>query len=310
MDTEGLKLFLTVLEQGSLTRAAAVMDTSASLLSRRIAQLERECAGSLFHRTGRGVVPSELGRRLVPRAQRILAEAEGMRAEAQSMAGIPSGEVRLGLLPTVAMVIANQLFHEVKSRFPQVKLALYEGYTGQLEEWLDQGKIDVAVVFHYGKGVPQNQDLLAPVDACLIACHGDPLTSSAQLPFDSLDCLPLVLPSAPSALRVALEALAHRRRIRLNPVIEANSIQVQLQLVASGGCYTIIPFHAVVPQLQNGQLQASVITRPSIERWLTLQLTTQRPSTLATREVARALRGIVEDLAEQGAWGTTGRENT
>lgn len=303
MDTDGLKLFVTVLEQGSLTKAAAVLDTNASGLSRKIAQLERECGGSLFHRTGRGVVASELGLRMVPRAQRILAEAEGMRAEAQTMAGIPSGEIRLGLLPTVAMVIAPQLFKHVRTHFPQVRLVLYEGYTGQLEEWLDQGKIDVAVMFHYGKGVPKNQDLLASVDACLIACHGDPLTSNARVPFDKLDGLPLVLPSAPNALRVALETLSRRRHIRLHPVIEANSIPVQLELVASGGCYTIIPFHAVAQKLKTGQLQASVITNPSIERWLTLQLTTQRPCTLPAREVARALRSIVEDLGDQGTWG-------
>lgn len=308
MDTDGLKLFLTVMELGSLSKAAAALDTNASVISRQIAQLERQCGGSLFHRTGRGMVASELGQRMVPRAQRVLAETLGILAEAQAMAGIPSGEIKVGLLPNVATVIARQLFHEVKSRFPQVRLVLYEGYTGQLEEWLDQGKVDVAVLFHYGKGIPQDQDLLASVDACLISSYGDPLTRRSKVSFDKLDGLPLVLPSAPNALRATLETICRRKHISLNPVIEANSIPVQLELVASGGCYTIIPFYAVAQKVQSGQLQASMIINPTIERSLTLQLTTQRPATLATREVARVLRSIVENLRDGGAWGRVDHE--
>jgi DNA-binding transcriptional LysR family regulator len=303
MDTDGLKLFLAVLELGSLTKAASALDTNTSAISRQIAQLEEQCGGSLFHRTGRGMVASELGQRMVPRAKRVLAETESILAEAQAMAGIPSGEIKLGLLPNVATVIARQLFQEVQSRFPRVRLVLFEGYTGQLEEWLDQGKIDIAVLFHYGKGMPPNQDLLAKVDACLISGPGNRLTRHATVEFEKLDGLPLVLPSSPNALRATLETICRQKHITLHPVAEANSIPVQLELVASGDCYTIIPFYAVASKVQSGHIQASMIINPVIERSLTLQLTTQRPVTLAGREVARVVRSIVEELRDGGAWG-------
>ena len=302
MDTNALKLFMSVVEQGSLTKAAAAHETTQSAISRQLAQLETECGGKLFHRTGRGMVCSELGQRMVPRVQRMLAETDGILAEAHALAGIPSGEVRLGLLPNVAAVIARQLFSEVRSRFPKVKLILFEGYTGQLEEWLDNGRLDVAVLFHYGKGIPANQDLLAEVDACLISAPGDLLTQNQTVQFDRLHGLPLVLPSAPNALRTSLDNIARRRRLTLSPVIEANSIPVQLELVA-GGCYTIIPFFAVAQKVKEGKLQASMISNPVIERFLTLQMTTQRPITLAGREVSRVLRNIVELLRDGGAWG-------
>jgi len=218
METDGLKLFLAVLELGSLTKAASALDTNTSAISRQIALLEGQCGGSLFHRTGRGMVASELGQRMVPRAKRVLAETESILAEAQAMAGIPSGEIKLGLLPNVATVIARQLFQEVKARFPRVRLVLFEGYTGQLEEWLDQGKIDIAVLFHYGRGIPANQDLLAKVDACLISGPGNRLTRHATVEFEKLDGLPLVLPSSPNALRATLETICRQNTSRCTPL--------------------------------------------------------------------------------------------
>lgn len=303
VDTEVLRVFLAVAEHGSLTKAAVAEDSTQSAISRQIAQLEEACGGKLFHRTGRGMLVSELGARMIPRAQRVLAETEGILAEAQALAGIPTGEVRLGLLPNVASVIARGLYGEVKARFPRVKLMIFEGYTGQLEEWLDKGKIDLAVLFHYGKGIPANQDLLASVDACLISSYGDVLTANPTIPFDSLEGLPLVLPSAPNALRSTLDNISRHRRIKLNPVVEANSIPVQLELVLGGGCYTIIPFFAVAKQVEEGSLQASMIVNPIIDRSLTLQMTTQRPVTLACREMARVLRRNIETLRDGGAWG-------
>jgi LysR family nitrogen assimilation transcriptional regulator len=307
LDTEVLKVFMAVAEHGSLTKAAAAQDSTQSAISRQIAQLESDCGGKLFHRTGRGMMASELGVRMIPRVRRVLAETEGILAEAQALVGIPTGEVRLGLLPNVAAVVARNLYSEVKARFPQVKLVIFEGYTGQLEEWLDNGKIDLAVLFHYGKGIPLNQDLLASVDACLLSNSGDEMTVNPTVLFDKLEGLPLVLPSVPNALRATLDHLARRRRIKINPVVEANSIPVQLELVAGGGCYTIIPFFAVAKQVENGMLQASMIVNPTIDRSLTLQTTTQRPVTLACREISRVLRKSIEALRDGGTWDRVNR---
>ncbi|MDO8768251.1 MAG: LysR family transcriptional regulator [Burkholderiaceae bacterium] len=303
METATLRLFLAIAEQGSLTKAAAALETSQSAISRQIVQLEAECGGKLFHRTGRGMVLSDLGSILLPRVEKLLGEIDGILGEAQAMAGIPAGEIKLGLLPIVASVIASRLFKEVQARFPNVRMSLFEGYSGQLEEWLDSGKLDLAVLFHYGKGVPRNQDLLAEVDACLIGTHGDRLTLEKTVRFEQLHDIPLALPSAPNPLRSVLEHTARKCQIRLNPVIEANSIPVQLELVATGGCYTIIPYFAVAKKVQEGILQASLIGDPSIDRSLTLAMTTQRPISLAAREVGRLVRQIVEELRDTDVWG-------
>lgn len=302
METHALRLFLAIAAQGSLTKVATALDTTQSAVSRQIVQLEAECGGRLFHRTGRGMMLSDLGQALLPRAQKVVEEVDGMIGLVQNLTETLTGEVRLGLLPVVASVIASDLFKEVRSRFPNVNLGLFEGYSGQINEWLDEGKIDLAVNFHYGPGVPKNQDMLSKVDACLISAYGDKLTRGKSVAFDQLDGIPLALPSSPSPLRMVLEQTAKKRRIRLNPVIEANSIPVQAELAATGGCYTIIPYFAVESKVRNGLLQASLICDPPIERGLTLATTTQRPMSRAAREVGRILRHVVEQLRDSDAW--------
>ncbi len=75
IDASTLVALCSVAEHGSLTRASAALDVAQSVLSRRIAALEQQLGVRLFHRTGRGVVPTDVALRLLPRARVILAES-------------------------------------------------------------------------------------------------------------------------------------------------------------------------------------------------------------------------------------------
>src|ERR1700680_2199918 len=128
MDINALRLFVSVAELGGLTKAAAASDSTQSAISRQIAQLEAECGGKLFLRAGRGMRLSDLGATILHRAKNMLREADQISAEAREMAGVPTGEVRIGLLPVVATVLVSKLFKDARNRFPRVKLSLFEGY--------------------------------------------------------------------------------------------------------------------------------------------------------------------------------------
>ncbi len=69
MDIRQLKAFVEVAANGSYARTAAIVGVAQSALSRQISALERGIGGRLFHRTGRGVVLTELGERMLPRAR-------------------------------------------------------------------------------------------------------------------------------------------------------------------------------------------------------------------------------------------------
>ena len=99
MDYASWKLFIDAAELGSLSKVAAAYGTSQPHISRRIGDLEHECGGRLFQRTGRGVVLTELGQRIAPQVRAWLASTEQLANDVRTSAGTPIGKVRIGSLP-------------------------------------------------------------------------------------------------------------------------------------------------------------------------------------------------------------------
>lgn len=297
MDLETLKLFAEVAQQGSLTKASISLSSLPSSLSRKISALERECGGRLLHRTGRGVTLTELGEQILPRIKELLLGLENLSQEIHAMAGVPTGQVRIGMLASMTHPLVNRLFKELRAKHPDVRLHVFGGSNGKLDEWLVDGHIDIAVMFRYGKAGFDNEEALGIVDTYLVGPVNDAVTRHPTVEFSRLDKLPLILPGPPNGLRIVLDQLAKKHGVRLSVVMEANSLPIQSDIVADGGGYTVLAGYAAARGVEAGLLQASRIVNPGIERTVTLGLS-HRPASLATREVARMIRRIVDDMAD------------
>jgi LysR family transcriptional regulator, nitrogen assimilation regulatory protein len=295
-DLPRLKRFLVVAEMGSLTKAATAQGTTQSALSLQISALERDCGGRLFDRTGRGVVLTELGTRLVPRASELLRSAELLAQEIRGVAGVPVGEVTVGLLPSLANHLAPLLLGEVLAKFSQIKLRILEGSNGQLDEWLTSGRLDVAVLYRYAYSKASNEESLGQIDSWLVGRKGDVLTQQATVAFAKLHAQALILPSMPNGLRATLNQLALRKRIELNVLVEVDSIPTQKDLVANGFGYAILGQHAILHELKTGTLQAARLVQPGIERAVTLATTNVRSQNLASKAVTSLLKRLVTKM--------------
>jgi LysR family transcriptional regulator, nitrogen assimilation regulatory protein len=295
-DLPRLQRFLCVAELGSLTKAAVVQGTTQSVLSLQMAALERDCGGRLFDRTGRGVALTELGVRLVSGAQALLRSAEFLTQDIRGVAGVPVGEVTVGLLPSLAGSLASKLLGEVLAEFPQIKLRILEGSNGQLDEWLSSGRLDVAVLYRYAPSKAAGEETLGLIDSWLVGCTGDPLTKPETIAFAKLHEQPLILPSMPNGLRQALNQLAMRKRIELKVLVEVDSIPTQKDLVASGFGYAILGQQAVTHELRAGTLQAARLVQPGMARAVTLATSNRHPSTLASKSVTQLLRTLTKNF--------------
>ena len=299
MDLPRLKRFLAVAELKSLTKAAVALGTTQSALSLQMAALERDCGGRLFDRTGRGVAPTELGARLVVGAQDLLKMAEQLTQEIKGVAGVPVGEVTVGLLPSLSGQISPLLLGAVLAQFPQIKLRILEGSNGQLDEWLTIGRLDAAVLYRYATSKVPSEETLGHIDSWLVGRKGDPLTAQKTLAFAKLHQQPLILPSMPNGLRATLNQLAVRKRMALKVLVEVDSIPTQKQLAASGFGYAILGLHAITDELASGTLQAARLIQPGIGRTVTLATSSQRPQTLAGKSVATLLRDLTKKFVAQ-----------
>jgi DNA-binding transcriptional LysR family regulator len=296
------RAFVAIGELGSVTRAALFLDSNQSLLSRQLNALERDCGARLFNRTGRGVQLSELGQRIFPRIKALLGEAELLEQDIRGEGREPSGRVTVGMLPSISQTLTLPLYAEIRRRWPAVSLKILEGSSGQVEEWLADARVDIAILYRYGASVPELEQALATVDSYLIGGRGDALTASGPVRFSVLDQLPLVLPSAPNGLRTTLDGIARQQHITLAPAIEADSLPLQKSLPNRETIYTVLPLHAVWDEVAAGSLQAARILDPPMRRTIVMATARAKSPSRAVKSVTAQIDALFHDMARTGMW--------
>src|SRR5262245_17822776 len=135
MDYAAWKLFIDAAELGSLSKVAVAYGTSQPHISRQISELEQECGGRLFQRTGRGVVLTELGQRIAPKVRAWMASTEELANDVRTSAGTPIGKVRIGSLPSTAHPLVSTLHTRLKKQYPLSQLTVPEGQGSQIQPW-------------------------------------------------------------------------------------------------------------------------------------------------------------------------------
>lgn len=304
-DLHRWRAFIAIAELGSLTRAAVFLDSNQSLLSRQLNALERECGARLFNRTGRGVTLSDAGRKIVDQVKRLLADAEKLDEGIRTGVREPMGRITLGTFASIGPALMRRLFTEVCTAFPGVSLRLLEGSTGQLEEWLAEGRIDIAIIYRYEDSLPEHEYTLAKVDSYLVGQPADPITSQAEVPFSALQDLPFILPTAPNGLRSALDSIARDKGISINAAIETNSLSLMKLLVEKEALYTTLPLHSVWDEVCDGTLQAARIVDPSIGRTISMAFAKSKGTSRAVTAVSAHIIQIFKEMAMIGTWDPT-----
>ena len=293
MDYPGWKLFMDAAELGSLSKVAVAYGTSQPHISRQISELEQECGGRLFQRTGRGVVLTELGQRIAPKVRAWMASTEQLANDVRTSAGTPIGKVRLGSLPSTAHPLVSTLYKQLKERYPLIQLAVREGQGSQLETWLEDGSVDLAILYRTS-GSPKNGDTyLVETSTYLVGAAGDPLTSRPTVRFSALHDLPLVLFCRPSSWRDYLEQISADHNVSLNVVLEADSLSLQTQIVSEGGIYALLGPYAVPGASKNHRLQSSKLVDPVVTRHIALAMSRHGSLTFACQTVMQVAREII-----------------
>jgi len=277
---------------GSLSKVATAHGTSQPHISRRMADLETRCGGRLFQRTGRGVTLTELGKRIEPRVRAWLANTDQLVNDIHSAAGKPIGVVRIGILPSTAHPLVSTLYYRLRERYPLVQLNVREGQGAQLETWLEEGSVDLAILYRHSP-VPKHGDAyLVETETYLVGADGDALTSQQSVRFAQLDGLPLVMFCRPNSWWSRLDQLAGEHGIALNVVAQADSLTLQMHIAAEGGIYALLGPYAAATGAKEFRLQAAKIVEPAIHRYVALAMPSHGELTLASRAVMQLVKEI------------------
>jgi LysR family hydrogen peroxide-inducible transcriptional activator len=115
-------------------------------LSMQIQKLEEELGVKIFDRSKQPVVPTEAGMEIIEQARKILAEKNVIQEIVQNKKGVLRGELRIGIIPTLAPYLLPLFVQSFSKKYPHVKLIVQEMLTEYIITRLREGRIDVGIV--------------------------------------------------------------------------------------------------------------------------------------------------------------------
>jgi DNA-binding transcriptional LysR family regulator len=240
MDLRRLGLFLSVVDEGGMTRAAEAEHVSQPSVSQAIRELETDLGTSLFHRVGRRVVLTAAGEALVEPARQVLRDVETGRAAVESVAGLTAGRLDLAALPTLAADPVAPLVGAFRVAHPGIDIALADpADAAGLVELVASGECELGITAEpvVDPGLTTRplgrQDLLAVLPP---GTHASP-----TMAVTTLARFPLVAAPAGTTTRGQLEDALAEARVTPRIAVVTAQREAILPLVLAGAGATLFP---------------------------------------------------------------------
>lgn len=298
MDVTGLRYFLEVAKSGSFSRAAVAVGMSQPSLSRQIRTLEEELGHDLFYRHGRGVILTEAGTQLQNTANAIMVLLEDVKRELVAASSKASSTVTLGVPPSIGATLGFPIAQRFIQTFPNGRLRIREGFSTTLGEWIESGVLDVAVLYDAARNRNLNAAPLILEDLYLV----QPIAAASDqdVRIKDIEGMPLVATGPENGLRRVIERAAENAGIKLNVVMEVDSIPALRQLAGAGIGAAILPVGAVHREVRMGRLSARKIACDDMRALLVVATPLNQPISAAARALLRIIHSEAARFASTG----------
>lgn len=271
MELQQLRALLMVADIGSVSEAARRLLLSQPAVTRQLRALEAELGGALFDRTTKPLLPTPLGQAAVTQARRILQISEDLRALVQSNDGNPTGELRLGVVHSLARQAIPPIVRAVRQQYPGVQLRLTSSWSAALKREVEDGILDAAIVLtspqpHFATGLEAL--CLGTEPVTLIASTQTGLQGIIEL--EDLRGIVWVLSREGCGYRALLKRTLEEADMPFRVVVEVLDIDLQLQLIAEGigagiGAVRALP---AIPEASGLQTFHLANMPTALEAWL------------------------------------------
>ncbi|MGV3653465.1 MAG: LysR family transcriptional regulator [Noviherbaspirillum sp.] len=153
MDTHFLESFIAVAEHGSIAEAARRLKMTPSAMTQRIQALEQEIGARLLRRSGRTVMPTEAGTKVLQRARQLILQVEELKSLA--MADEVAGELKLGAVSTALNGLLPDILAALSKRYPRLSVHVVPGTSEDLYAETLSGQIDAALIIQPEFSIPK-----------------------------------------------------------------------------------------------------------------------------------------------------------
>ena len=193
MSLKKYEAFVKTVELGSLTKAAEALGSTQSRISHILSDLEEEYGLTLLRRSRGGVELTEAGAMILPKMQAVLRKDQDLQALVADIHSADAGTVRLGAFTSVAVNWLPGMIRAFQEAHPRAELEMHNGDYHDMEQWLQQGQVDLGFVTLPApqgvRAIPLAQDPLVailPKGHRLAALDRIPIQELGHDPFISL----------------------------------------------------------------------------------------------------------------------------
>jgi len=263
MELHQLRYFVAVAETGGFVKAAQRCGVTQPSLSQQIRKLEEELGVSLFDRSSRGAVPTEAGRALLPRAQRILAEVRETMAGVKEDVSSGRGPLSVGAIPTIAPYLMPPVLSSFLGEYPDCELTVREDLTDRLIEAVVDHELDAAVMSTPVNHPALDVQVVGREPLLVVAPAGSPLPK--RLKVEDLTDEPAVVLHEVHCLGQQIADFCNTSRLRRRIVCRSTQLPTVLSLVGLGLGVSIVPEMAAREDTGKSRVYRPLDGRPERE---------------------------------------------
>ncbi len=296
-----LQYLVALRQHAHFGRAAEACFVTQSTLSAGLRELESSIGVTLVERTRRVVRFTALGERIADKAVRVLREAEELADMAHAEGQPLHGELRMGVIPTIAPFLLPAMLPRLREQWPSLKLYLREEPSQAACEALGRGQLDcVLLALPFACGNIGSAPLFD--DRLFVAFPRGEAPAGSMVEVDSIDESRMLLLEDGHCLKDHALAACNRPDLRAQAAMMGTSLHTLVQMVDNGLGVTFVPSMAIAAGILDGtRVDAKPLRSNHGFRRIALIWRRSSPRESEFQLLAAALRGIMGEIAPDGA---------
>ena len=290
-----LQYLVALRRLGHFGKAAEACFVTQSTLSAGLRELETLLNVTLVERTRRVVRFTPLGLKVSDKAQRVLRESEELadlaRAEGQPL----TGELRMGVIPTIAPFLLPAMLPRLRREWPSLKLFLREETSQAACDALHRGQLDcVLLAMPYACGEVDRAELFD--DPLYVAFPKGEAPLAAEIDPQAIDESRLLLLEDGHCLKDHALAACNRPELRAEATMMGTSLHTLVQMVDNGLGQTFVPAMAIESGILDG---TNIVARPLRSKNSSREIALAWRKSSPREEEFNLLAGTLRDIARE-----------
>jgi|SRR5579872_2849285 len=221
IDLQQVRCFYAVYESGSFTAAAEALGITQPAVSHHIRRLEVQVGAPVFERTGKRVLLTPVGRRILEDVRQILAGLQRLDLRAAGGRDFVEARVACGVFPSLRPELLTHVVGAFHREYGEAELVIDEQGEPEIVQGVRLGRLDIGVFVSTGTAPSLHLTRLYDEELCLLVADGHRFAGRGEIELAELDGLDLILPARRYALRQIIDNALRAADISLGNVIEA-----------------------------------------------------------------------------------------